>query len=70
MTRRSSASVAAVALSFSLGSSPSGIVASTPQILGPTLLYQDSVILQETAEDFVAAPTGMFLARISHTSAF
>ena len=51
--------VVAVALLFSLGFSPAGIAASTPQILGPTLLYQDSIILQETGEDFVAAPTGM-----------
>ncbi|MXX71252.1 MAG: hypothetical protein F4X15_09135 [Gemmatimonadetes bacterium] len=59
MSRASSTSVAAVALLSSLGFSPAGIAASAPQLLGPALLYQDSVILQETGEDFVAAPTGM-----------
>ena len=36
------------------------LAAFTPQ-QGPTLLYQDSVILQETAKHFIGAPVGMLL---------
>ncbi len=50
----------AVAILLSLVVPSGRLAAFTPQ-LGPTLLYQDSVILQETAEHFIGAPVGMLL---------
>ena len=51
----------ALAIQLSLVVPSGSLTALTPQLEGPTLLYQDSVILQETAEHFVGAPVGMLL---------
>ena len=37
------------------------MAAPAPQLVGPNLIYRDSVVLHETADRYVAAPLGMVL---------
>ena len=61
MKTPSISAAALIPLSLGLGFPLHVVAAPSPQLLGPTLLLQDSVVLQETADHFVGAPRGLAL---------